>query len=138
LSAEPAVGYRFEYEGNVVVITGDTKKTQNLAGFSAGADILISEVLSLDLTGRTVDSLTRLGLERPAKLAEDVMDYHMDPVQVGEVARDAGAGRLVLTHVFPPAPGFLDWAFIEGAKKAYSGPVLMGEDGMFFSLDPKS
>jgi ribonuclease Z len=136
--AEPAVGYRFEYAGNVVVITGDTKKTETLAGFAAGADILVSEILSFDLTARTVDSLTRLGLERPAKLAQDVMDYHMDPVQVGEVARDAGAGRLVLTHVFPPAPDLLDWMFIEGAKKAYGGPVIMGEDGMFFALDPKN
>jgi len=62
----------------------------------------------------------------------------MDPVQVGEVARDAGAGKLVLTHVFPPAPGFLDWAFTEAAKTAYGGPVIMGEDGMFFTLEPKN
>jgi ribonuclease Z len=136
--AAPAVGYRFEYQGNVVVITGDTKKTETLAGYAAGADILISEVLSFALTTRTVDSLTRLGLDRPAKLAGDVMSYHMDPVQVGEVARDAGAGKLVLTHVFPPAPDFLDWVFTEGVKKAYSGPVIMGEDGMFFTLDPKN
>jgi ribonuclease Z len=134
--AAPAVGYRFEYGGRVVVITGDTKKTDRLADYAQGADILVSEVLSFDLVGMTADSLTRLGLERPAKLITDVLDYHMDPVQVGEVARDAAAGRVVLIHIFPPAPGFLDWFFTQGVGNAYSGPVIMGEDGMFFTLDP--
>jgi ribonuclease Z len=136
--AKPAVGYRFEYRGNIVVITGDTKKTANLAEYAQHADILMSEVLSFDLVDMVADSLTRLGLERPAKLMRDVLEYHMDPVQVGEVARDAGAGKLVLTHVFPPAPDFLDRLFTDGAKKAYSGQVIMGEDGMFFALDPKN
>lgn len=136
--ASPAVGYRFEYAGNVVVITGDTKKTEMLAEYAEGADILISEVLSFDLVNAMSDSLTRLGLERPAKLSRDVLDYHMDPVKVGEVAEDAGAGKLVLTHVFPPVPDILDRLFIDGAKEAYSGEVIMGEDGRFFSLDPKN
>lgn len=136
--ASPAVGYRFEYTGNVVVITGDTKKTDKLAEYARDADILISEVLSFDLVRMTVDSLTRLGLERPAGMIGDVLDYHMDPVQVGEVARDAGVKKLVFTHVFPPAPDILDLVFTLGTKEAYSGEVIMGEDGMFFTLDAKN
>ncbi len=136
--ASPAVGYRFEYTGNVVVITGDTKKTDKLAEYARDADILISEVLSFDLVRMTVDSLTRLGLERAAGMIGDVLDYHMDPVQVGEVARDAGVKKLVFTHVFPPAPDILDLVFTLGTKEAYSGEVIMGEDGMFFTLDAKN
>jgi ribonuclease Z len=136
--ASPAVGYRFEYAGNVVVITGDTKKTDKLAEYARDADILISEVLSFDLVRMTVDSLTRLGLERAAGMIGDVLDYHMDPVQVGEVARDAGVKKLVFTHVFPPAPDILDLVFTLGTKEAYSGEVIMGEDGMFFTLDAKN
>jgi hypothetical protein len=28
--------------------------------------------------------------------------------------------------------------FTQGVGNAYSGPVIMGEDGMFFSLNPKN
>lgn len=135
--ATPAVGYRFEYAGNVVVITGDTKKTDAVAGFAAGADILVGNVLAFDLVSPTVDSLTRLGMEREANMLNDTLDYQMDAVHVGEVAQEAGAGKVVLTHVVPPAPEILDGVFIDGVKEAYSGEVIMGEDGMFFSLDPK-
>ena len=38
-----AVGYRIEYKGNVVVITGDTKKTDTLAEHCKNADILFSD-----------------------------------------------------------------------------------------------
>jgi ribonuclease Z len=134
--AAPAVGYRFEYGGKVVVITGDTEKTDRLTDYAQGADILVSEVLSFDLTNFTADAMTRLGLERPAKMMRDVLDYHMDPVQVGEVARDAGAQKLVLIHVFPPAPEIFDPLFSLGAEQVYGGPVVMGEDGMFFTLEP--
>jgi len=135
--ATPAVGYRFEYAGNAVVVTGDTKKTERLAAYATGADLLVSEVLSFDLTRMTANSLKRLGLERPAQMAGDVMDYHMSPAQVGEVARDAGVARVVLTHVFPPAPDLLDPLFVDGVRAVYGGDVIMGEDGMFFALDPR-
>jgi ribonuclease Z len=121
-----------------VVITGDTMKTDLLAGYAQGADILVSEVLSFDLVELMVFFLTRFGLEREAKLLGDVLDYHMSPVQVGEVAEEAGAGKVVLTHIFPPAPDTLDWLFTSGVEEAYSGEVILGEDGMFLSLDPKN
>jgi len=135
--ATPAVGYRFEYAGNVVVITGDTQKTDSLPRHAQNADILVSEVLSFDLVRMIADSLQRLGLQRPAKLTRDVLDYHMDPVQVGELAREAGAGKLVLTHIFPPAPTLLDGLFTHPAAEVFGGEVIMGEDGDIFSLDPK-
>ena len=78
--ASPAVGYRFEYMGNIVVITGDTIKTATLAAHAQNADILVSEVLSFELVNMIADSLTRLGLGRPAKLSRDVLDYHMEHI----------------------------------------------------------
>ena len=77
-------------------------------------------------------------MEREANMLNDTLDYHLDAVHVGEVAQEAGAGKVVLTHIFPPAPEILDRVFIDGVKEAYSGEVIMGEDGMFFSLDPKN
>jgi ribonuclease Z len=39
--AKPAFGYRIDYSGHAVVISGDTKFSQNLVDFSKGADCLI-------------------------------------------------------------------------------------------------
>jgi len=40
---KPAVGYRFEYRGNVVVISGDTVKNPTLPKFSKDADLLLCD-----------------------------------------------------------------------------------------------
>jgi ribonuclease BN (tRNA processing enzyme) len=55
---------------------------------------------------------------------------------VGEVAREAAVQKLVFIHVFPPAPEIFDPLYIFRTKQVYDGQVVMGEDGMFFTLDP--
>jgi len=47
--ATPAYGYRLEYRGRVVVISGDTGKSANVAKYATGADLLIHDVLAKDL-----------------------------------------------------------------------------------------
>jgi ribonuclease Z len=42
----PAYGYRFDYEGRSVVISGDTAKSSNLIRAAGGADLLIHEALA--------------------------------------------------------------------------------------------
>ena len=41
---KPAYGYRIEYDGRAVVISGDTRFNQNVIKYGAGADLLIHEV----------------------------------------------------------------------------------------------
>ena len=40
----PAFGYRIDYRGRSVVLSGDTKPSDNLVKFSQGVDVLIHEV----------------------------------------------------------------------------------------------
>jgi ribonuclease Z len=54
---EPAVGYRFDYEGRSVVISGDTDQSANLEVNAKGADLLIHEVLMKDVIGQVSDAL---------------------------------------------------------------------------------
>ncbi len=134
----PAVGYRFEYKGNVVVITGDTKKTPTLAKHAKDADILISEGLSMRGINLLSEALAEANQPRLSKIMRDVMNYHMDPVQAGEVAQEAGAKTLVFNHVVPPIINRIAKSiFLSGVKDVYDGEVILGEDGMRFSLAPK-
>jgi ribonuclease Z len=136
--AEPAVGYRFEYKGNVVVITGDTKKTHTLTKHAKSADILVSEALSFKMVATIQKVMSDTSRARFAKMMQDIPEYHMSPVQAAEVARDAGAGKLVLNHVVPPVTNFLAGRmFMEGVRDVYGGEIVLGEDGMSFALDPK-
>jgi ribonuclease Z len=136
--ANPSVGYRFEYKGNVVVITGDTKQIPTLARHAKDADILVSDVLSVKLTNLVHRVLLENNRPRLAKIMEDIEGYHMSPVQAAEVARDAMAKKLVLYHITPPVTNFIvKRVFMEGINDIYKGKVILGEDGMIFDLDPK-
>src|SRR5260370_27890344 len=41
---KPAYGYRIDYRGRSVVLSGDTRSSQNVLKFATGADLLIHEV----------------------------------------------------------------------------------------------
>jgi len=136
--AEPALGYRFEYKGNIVVITGDTKKINTLAKHSKNADLLVSEALSFKMTGLAQKVFSKNNRTRLAKIMNDIQDYHMSPVQAAEMARDATVKKLVLNHIAPPVTNFFaKRMFMEGVREVYTGEIVLGEDGMSFELDPK-
>ena len=136
--ATPAYGYRFEYKGNVVVISGDTKKIDNLTKHAKNADIFICEGERMDLVKRVSDYAKKTGRPRIAKMLFDTMGYHIDPVDAGKVAKEAHVKMLVFNHIVPPVTNFIaKRIFLDGVDDVYDGDIVMGEDGMEFTLEPK-
>jgi len=79
------------------------------------------------------------GNSRIAKIMSDIPDYHITPVQAAQVAQDANAGLLVYTHIVPALPTpYLNALFTKGAADKFSGDIIVGQDGMMFSLPPQS
>lgn len=135
----PAFGYRFEYKGRSVVITGDTAYSDDLARHAKDADILISEALNPDMVGIIETASREAGNNRIGKIINDIPDYHITPVEAAKVAHDANAGLLVYTHIVPALPSaYLDAVFVKGAADKFSGDIIVGRDGMMFSLEPQS
>ena len=131
----PAVGYRFEYGGRSVVVSGDTKKSDNLTLHAQGVDLLVHEALSPELMGVIQGSAAAVGNRGLAKIASDVLDYHASPVEAAEVAESAGAGHLLYYHIVPPMPiPGLSTVFMKGVAEAYGGPITLGRDGTSISL----
>jgi len=135
---KPAVGYRIEYKGNVVVITGDTKNTNNLVEHCKDADILFSEAISYDLLNNMIKSLKINNLTRTAKILTDIQDYHMDPVTAAKVAKEAGVKKLVYVHITPPITNKLtEELYLKGVSDIFGGEIVLGNDRMKFKLKPK-
>ncbi len=134
----PAYGYRFEYKGRVVVISGDTAKSDNLANHAAGADLLIHDVLAKNLLQFAAASFEKSGNKRRAKMANDIISYHTSPTEAAEVAATAKVETLVFTHLVPAVNPQTEPAFTRGVSEIFKGRVVIGNDGMRFDLPPKS
>src|SRR3546814_13595053 len=65
---EPAVGYRFDYKGRSLVISGDTAKSQNLIKAAQGAELLAHEAQDNHLSERMGDDAAAGGRPSPAKI----------------------------------------------------------------------
>ena len=136
--AKPAVGYRFEYKGNVVVITGDTKKTDTLAKHADKADVFICDALDAKMVSVGAKVAEKINRTTVAKIMTDIPDYHLTPVQGAEIAAEASVKKLVFTHVVPPQTNFImKRRYLAGVADAYDGDVEVGEDGMTFVLEPE-
>lgn len=132
---EPAVGYRFEYKGRSVVISGDTAPTSTVAQMCNGCDVLVHEVLNPAMVGKISETARAHGDRRIAKIMSDIPGYHSSPVAVAGIAKRGRARMLVFTHIVPRMPSkLLHPFFLRGVAAAYPGRVVMGEDGMQISL----
>lgn len=135
----PAFGYRIEYGGRSVVITGDTAKSANVTRHAQGADLLVHEALARHMVERIQPRLAALNATRLAKLTGDITTYHASPVEAAETAKDAGVHMLVLTHLVPaPSNAVIRRVFMQGVSDAWDGKVVLGEDGMHFVLPKDS
>lgn len=131
----PAVGYRFDYKGRSVVISGDTAKSETLVAAAKGADLLVHEALQPRMVKTMTAALEAKGIKNTAQITRDILDYHASPEEAAESAKAAGVRQLVLSHIVPPLPSaFFYPAFLGDSAKRYSGPIVVGEDGMLFSL----
>jgi ribonuclease Z len=131
----PAVGYRFDYKGRSVVLSGDTAPSTVMIAAAKGADLLVHEALQPALVRRLTDALAAKGVNNTAQITRDIVNYHTTPEQAADAARAAGVKQLVLNHIVPPMPfRFAYPAFLGDAAGHFSRPITVGEDGMIFTL----
>ena len=134
----PAYGYRIEYHGRKVVITGDTGKSADVEKQAAGADLLIHDSLSKDMILAGAKTLEALGQTRQAKMARDIVTYHASPLEAAQIAAAAKADTLVLTHIVPVLRNeLMEKQFLAGVAEAFGGKVVLAKDGMRFDLPAK-
>ena len=124
----PAVGYRFDYRGRSVVISGDATVTQGLIDAATDADVLLQDSLSVPI----IKSLEIASAgTRMEKILFDIQDYHAHTSELSDLVEKSGVRQLVLYHLVPaPQNALLEKIF---ARDLPPGAIL-SEDGMIIEL----
>ena len=106
----PALAWRVEAGGKVIVFSGDTNgQGEGLVRLAANADLFIAHNAVPE---------GAVGIER---------NLHMPPSVIGQIAKDAQVKNLVLSHRMLRTLGKEDQTRSE-IKKRYSGPVQFAND----------
>lgn len=135
----PAYGYRFDYRGRSVVISGDTSKTPALVDAAQGADLLVHEAEAKHLVSKIGEVAAELGRPRVAKIMRDIQDYHSSPREAADAANLAGVKLLVLTHLVPPPSNRVaERIFTRGIEEIRKDDWLLGQDGLLITLPADS
>jgi ribonuclease Z len=131
----PAYGYRFDYKGRSVVISGDTVPCANLVAAARGADVLVHEAQSAQLVKLIQQAAHNIGNARIARIMSDIQRYHTTPVEAASEANQAGVQLLVFSHIGPPTANLLARiAFMRGVAEVRPRGVMLGYDGMLMTL----
>jgi len=125
---KPAYGYRVDYDGRAVVISGDTRFDENLIAAAKGADLIIHEVALV--TDELLASSERF---------RRIVSHHTTPEQAGIVFARVAPKLAVYTHfvilssqTIPEAPLS---SLIARTRTNYGGPLVIGEDLMSFLVN---
>ena len=120
---KPALGYRVDFAGHSVVLSGDTRYSENLIHFSEGTDVLIHEVMDADAFRLKNPSVS------PERV-QTILAHHTTPEQAGRVFAQVKPKLAMYSHVVPPEA----FEFIPPTRKTYSGPLEVGEDLMVIEI----
>jgi ribonuclease BN (tRNA processing enzyme) len=120
----PAFAYRFDAPDRSIVISGDTKPSDNLVALARGADVLVHSVFYPPAIDRLV-----AGVPNATTLKESIVAHQTSAEDAGRVAQAAGVKTLVLSHLVPPDdPEVTEQMWMDAARVHFRGPVIVGKD----------
>ena len=123
---KPAYGYKVEYKGRSVVISGDTRYNENVIKYGTGADLLIHEVGS----ART-ELMSNL-------FAQRIIAHHTTPKEAGMVFAKAKPKLAAYTHiVLLSSPQISEPTLddlVAETRQTYGGPLEVGDDLTSFEI----
>ena len=131
---DPALGFKFEYKGRSLVITGDTSFTQSVIDNSMNVDVLFHEAQANHMLA-VIENLQRsLGMDLLATILDDITTYHTTLIEAAEVANKANVKKLVFYHLTPAPRNYLqEIMFIRGVDEVRKEWTLV-DDGTLIIL----
>ena len=131
---EPALGFKFEYKGRSIVITGDTSYTQSVIDNSMNADVLFHEAQANHMLAVMEKSLMSRGAHLLATVLDDITTYHTTLVEAAEIANEANVKKLFFYHLTPAPRNYIqEIMFVRGVDQVRKEWTLV-EDGTLVIL----
>lgn len=112
-SWKEAFGYRFDADGKSIVISGDTRPSDNVVEACGGCDVLLHEVYS--------------GTPANAEDAAYFSSFHTSAQQLGVIAARAHPKLLVVWH-WVPLGNTSQADMIHEIRQAFDGPIVVADD----------
>jgi ribonuclease Z len=116
---KPSYGYRVDYAGRSVALSGDTSPNDNLVAACKGVDVLIHEAIDSDVLRKLVPDQQRM---------QAIVDRHTTGEQAARIFTRVSPRLAVFSH----SPGTA--AIVDATKRSYSGRVEMGQDLMVIDI----
>jgi ribonuclease Z len=123
---KPAFGYRIDYGGHSVTLSGDTRPSENLIKFAQGTEVLIHEVIDPEAFGGTASTDT-------PEQRKKIIEHHTTPEQAGIIFTRVKPKLAVYSHIVPPDVPEV----FPHTRKTYAGPLEVGEDLMSIDIGDK-
>jgi ribonuclease BN (tRNA processing enzyme) len=101
-----SIAFKIEFKDKKIVYSGDTDFSQGLIKFSKESDVLILECSQPDKTRKK---------------------GHLSPTLVAQIAKEANAKKLVLTHFYPEIE---KENIAQIVKRTYKGKIILAKDLM--------
>ena len=115
---KPALGYRFDFKGRSIVISGDTSYSENLITYAKDADVLFHEAQANHILEIMKGVANKAGNPLTAKILDDITTYHTTPKDAAKVANLANVDHLVFYHLTPsPRNSIMERIFFRGVNK---------------------
>lgn len=120
---KPALGYRVDFAGHSVVLSGDTRYSENLVRFSQKVDVVIHEVIDPDTFRAKNPSIS-------AERLQAIVGHHTTAELAGTIFTQVKPKLAVYSHIVPGDSTDL----VSLTRKTYSGPLEVGEDLMSLEI----
>jgi ribonuclease Z len=128
---ESALGYRIDYAGHSVILSGDTRYSENLIRYAKGADVVIHEVAAANEHSM-----------QTSPLINQILGFHSSPEDAAKVFEQIKPKLAVYSHfvllsaepsIPPPTINELTYR----TKKIYKGALQIGEDLLTIEIGVK-
>lgn len=124
---KPAFGWRIDYGGRSVVLSGDTRYSPHLIDAAKGTTLFVHEV-----SATTPDMLAK------SDIATAIFAHHTSPQQAGQVFEQTRPKLAVYSHLVligdatHPLPTLDE--LVRQTRETYAGPLVVGSDLMQFDV----
>jgi ribonuclease Z len=128
---QPAFGFRVDYAGHSVVLSGDTSYAPELVKMARGVDLLVHSV-----------AIGSRALEKAEpEYVNHFYEYLANPETLNRVLTEARPRQAVASHISlysrGPVPRATETELLARVQAGYDGPFLIGQDLMRFVISDK-